>query len=186
MDTWFTADTHFNHDLIRKYCHRPFDTCQEMDEIMIANWNNKIKPGDIVYHLGDFAFGKEDAVKKYRNRLMGKIHLILGNHDYKNKIHRLTNIFSSVRDLLEIKYNHQRLILCHYNMRTWNASHFNSYQLHGHSHGTLAPTGKQLDVGVDVNNFSPVHIDQIMKIMLMKPDNFNYISQEEREREKDE
>jgi len=175
---WFTADTHFNHDAIRKYCHRPFESCQEMDEKIIANWNSKIRTGDTVYHLGDFAFGKEDSVKKYRYRLNGKIHLILGNHDYKNKIQRLAPMFSSVHDLLEIKYNHQRLILCHYNMRTWNASHFNSYQLHGHSHGTLAPTGKQLDVGVDSNNFFPVSVDQIMKLMLLKPDNFNFKREE--------
>jgi calcineurin-like phosphoesterase family protein len=57
-----------------------------MNEKMIEYWNDRVGRGDIVYHLGDFGFGKEEETKKIRFRLKGKIHLILGNHDYKNRI----------------------------------------------------------------------------------------------------
>ena len=177
---WFTSDTHFGHDAIRKYCHRPFETVQEMDEIIIKNWNSKVRQTDIVYHLGDFAFGNSDIVKKYRSRLLGKIHLILGNHDYKNKVYRLTSLFSSINDILEVRYNNLSINLCHYKMCVWNKSHFNSYQLYGHSHGMLTPTGKQMDVGMDCNNFTPIPIEKILSYMLMQPDNFNFISEEKR------
>ncbi len=179
-ETWFIADTHFHHSFIRGACGRPFDTCKEMDDMMITNWNRVVKREDVVYHLGDFAFGGHDIVKQYRVRLNGKIHLIMGNHDYRNRIHNIPNLFSSISDIKQIKYNSKKILLCHYAMRTWGSSHYNSYQLHGHSHGTLEPIGKQMDVGVDCNAFTPIHIDKILRIMLMRPDNPNFIQKENR------
>ena len=67
-------------------------------------------------------------------------------------------------------------IVCdHYAGRVWARSHYNSYQLYGHSHGHLPPEGKQWDVGVDNNNFFPVSFEQIKEIMAKRPDNFNLI-----------
>jgi calcineurin-like phosphoesterase family protein len=65
--------------------------------------------------------------------------------------------------------------VCHYAMRTWARSHYNSYQLHGHSHGRLEPIGKQWDIGVDNNDFYPVSLDGIAEIMSKRPDNPNFI-----------
>ena len=67
-------------------------------------------------------------------------------------------------------------------MRVWHKSHFNSWQLYGHSHGSLEPIGKQLDVGVDTNRFKPISFDQIKNLMNSKPNNFNYIQLERRHR----
>ena len=52
---WMTSDLHFNHENILKYepVSRPFATVEEMNEVLIQNWNSKIKPEDIVYVLGD-------------------------------------------------------------------------------------------------------------------------------------
>ena len=159
---FFTADTHFNHAKIIELCHRPFENVKEMDETMIENWNHIVKQKDTVYLLGDFAYGKNDEVKKLRYRLNGKIHLILGNHDYQNKIQRLTNIFSSMNDLLTFKYNKKYIVLCHYPLVTWDKQKTNSFQLHGHCHGNLKTINKyQMDVGVDCNNFYPVSIEQV-------------------------
>ena len=52
---WFTADHHFGHKNIMKHCNRPFPSVDEMDEILTGNWNMLVKPGDTVYHIGDFA-----------------------------------------------------------------------------------------------------------------------------------
>ncbi|MBQ3421921.1 MAG: phosphoesterase, partial [Romboutsia sp.] len=56
-----------------------------MNEKLIANWNAKVKPEDIVYHLGDFAFRGAnmnlDRIIEFYNRLNGKKILIIVNHD---------------------------------------------------------------------------------------------------------
>ncbi len=95
MNHWFTADTHFGHANIIKYCNRPFGSSVEMNETMISNWNKVVQPGDIVYHLGDFCFGRKGyEFDIYFNRLNGLIVFIKGNHDkttwkkHRNKFYR--------------------------------------------------------------------------------------------------
>jgi calcineurin-like phosphoesterase family protein len=185
MNIWFIADTHFGHYNIIEYCKRPFVSVNEMDEAMITNWNSVVKSGDKIYHLGDFAYGNQQKVKNYRNQLRGKIHLILGNHDYGNRIHNISNNFTEISDIKTIKINHQKIVLCHYAMRVWDASHYNSWQLYGHSHGYLQGVGKQLDVCVDSWKFTPLHIDEVFKIMSARPDNFNFIPIDKRRKEEE-
>ena len=66
------------------------------------------------------------------------------------------------------------VVVCHYAMATWARSHYNSWQLYGHSHGRLYLPSKQHDVGVDNNAYYPVSFDEIKEIMAKKPDNPNY------------
>lgn len=74
-----TSDHHFFHGNIIKYCNRPFASYQEMNDYMIEKWNEVVQEGDIVLHLGDFAFrGKANLI---RPQLNGKIILVRGNHD---------------------------------------------------------------------------------------------------------
>ena len=86
---FFTADSHFCHDNIRGFCKRPFSSVEEMNSIIVDNWNSVIQSKDIVYHLGDFAFYKNDKefnlVQEIFRELRGEKHFITGNHD-KNKI----------------------------------------------------------------------------------------------------
>ena len=52
--TFFTSDTHFNHANIIKFCNRPFKDVEQMNDVMIANWNGVIGKDDTVFHLGDY------------------------------------------------------------------------------------------------------------------------------------
>jgi calcineurin-like phosphoesterase family protein len=85
---WFTADTHFNHANILKYCNRPFKNINEHDYVLIKNWNSRVKPDDIVFHLGDFCFKetKDKSAKYYIDQLNGQIIFIAGNHDSHNGV----------------------------------------------------------------------------------------------------
>lgn len=85
MKHWLTADTHFWHANILKYCNRPFKDVEEMNTELIKRWNAVVGEDDIVYHLGDFCFGKKENVLEIVPKLNGKIDIVLGNHD-KHKI----------------------------------------------------------------------------------------------------
>lgn len=156
---YFTSDTHFGHENIIRFCKRPFVDAQQMDEVMIANWNAVVSEKDEVYHLGDFSFRSAKAAPTILDRLKGRIHLIHGNHD-SNQIKKLPRFLTS-QPYAEIKVDGENVVLCHYALRTWNKAHYGAYHLYGHSHGGLPGIGRSLDVGVDVWGFRPVTLAEI-------------------------
>jgi calcineurin-like phosphoesterase family protein len=158
MNTWFISDTHFSHANIIKYSKRPFQTVKEMDEALIKNWNDRVKDGDIVRHLGDFAFIRDRRkLSELFHHLKGEKHLIIGNHDKDN----LWLPWASVNHYKKIHVNGKTVILLHYGMRVWDKSHHGSFQLYGHSHGSLPGNSQQLDVGVDCWDYRPVTFEEI-------------------------
>lgn len=174
MNTFFTGCTHFHHANIIKYCNRPFASSLEMNNTIISNWNKVVGEHDLVYHLGDFCFGREEReIEAVLRQLKGKIILIKGNHDrlawkYRHKF------YAAYDSYLEIELNEQAITLCHYPMFRWNKSHHYSWMLHSHVHGNLKTSlpeakpsimGLILDIGVDVNNFTPVSYEQVKIIM---------------------
>ncbi len=168
-DHFFTSDTHFGHTGILRHCAktRPFKDAKEMDEAMIHNWNARVKPNDTVWHLGDFCWDTVDPFA-IRTRLNGKIHIVWGNHDKNTR--RNSHLFESSHELVEIKSNGQKIVLCHYAMQVWNGSHKGSWHLYGHSHGTLAtnPFSLSMDVGVDCHGMAPISFRQVAYIMSQK------------------
>lgn len=161
MSLWFTSDTHFGHKNVIKYCNRPFQTVEEMDEVLIKNWNSRICPNDVVYHLGDVAFRSVEETNAILKRLNGKKILIRGNHDKKIN----SSLFEGVYNYYELKVQDKFIVMCHYAMRVWNKSHHGSYHLYGHSHGTLPQHGLSMDVGVDANEFKPISFEEIKLVM---------------------
>jgi calcineurin-like phosphoesterase family protein len=157
MAVWFTADTHFGHARIIVHARRPFASVTDMDEAMVARWNERVTPGDIIYHLGDFALASHS---RYLPRLNGRKRLIIGNHDH---IDRLRNVsgWDEIHDLLLITLEDTPIVLCHYGLRVWNRSHHGALHLYGHSHGNLPGDSQSLDVGVDCWDFRPVSLGEI-------------------------
>ena len=165
---WFTSDTHFRHKPILQYMTRPWPTIEEHDEGLISLWNQYIKPGDVVYHLGDFSFSKtQEDVEYLLGRLHGCKHLILGNHDWDCT--RKASGWQQVTPYKEIKVGTQKVCLFHYRMVVWNKMHHGSWALHGHSHGSLPKNynARTFDVGVDCWNFTPIHYDVVAKEMTL-------------------
>lgn len=80
---WFTADNHFGHENIIKFCDRPFESVEEMDRVLIENWNKVVRPTDAVYHLSDFTLGWVLEAKRYFRQLNGHIKVLsnLWHHD---------------------------------------------------------------------------------------------------------
>tara|TARA_Y100000034_G_scaffold136870_1_gene216553 strand:+ start:4944 stop:5459 length:516 start_codon:yes stop_codon:yes gene_type:complete len=160
MTTFFTSDTYFGHANIIKYCNRPFSSVDEMNEVMIYNWNRAVDGIDTVYHLGDFGFSKTPDL--FFNRLHGHKHLIIGNHDYQYG-DALKLPWESQQDVLQLIVNNTKVFLNHYGMRVWDGSFHGSIHLYGHSHGRLPGNTQSCDVGVDSWNFVPVTLRQIQR-----------------------
>ncbi len=172
-NTFFYSDPHFYHSNIIKYCNRPFVDMIEMNNALINNFNAVVKPEDTVWWFGDVSFANEESTEKIFKRMNGIWHLIYGNHDKViRKSEKLQSYFKSIQEYKEIDVNHNgrgyHLVMCHFPLLTWNRAHHGSIMLHGHCHGNINHLNKdtrRLDVGVDVHNYYPASIAQVIKIM---------------------
>jgi calcineurin-like phosphoesterase family protein len=169
---WFTADPHFGHKNIITMCNRPFTTIEEMNFVLIDKWNQRVKPTDEVFLLGDvfYHISYKDALT-IREQLNGKIHLILGNHD---KIAKNMGGWASVSESFEYKTTladaDLTIFLNHYAHRVWNHSYQGNWHLYGHSHGKLPenPASPSFDCGVDCWNYYPISLEHVINKMTFK------------------
>lgn len=168
---YFTSDCHFNHNNILKYEPetRPFNTIEEMNETIISNWNNVVKPEDTVYVLGDMFMGALDAIEPIFNRLNGTVKIIRGNHDTRNRLAEYERLGIEVKDIDYFVYKGRFFILCHFPMtneefiRMIVQDNSEVVFLYGHIHSN-APKGYvdgTYHVGADTNNLTPISIEQI-------------------------
>ena len=173
---YFTADSHFNHANIIKFCNRPFNNVEQMNETLIDNWNQVVGKDDIVFHLGDFCLGGAAEWTKLLDRLNGKIYLILGNHDLKNIRQGFIQRFEHVALQMFITVDKQKMYLSHYPFLCFEGGYKDVWQLFGHVHTRKNNTGidaerlqylypTQYDVGVDNNDFRPVSFEEVMVII---------------------
>jgi calcineurin-like phosphoesterase family protein len=164
--TWFTSDTHFGHANIIKYTGRPFRDVKHMDETLVRNWNARVKPEDIVIFLGDFCFrntvggksgeGTTNKAEFYRKQLNGNIVFIRGNHDNNNSLN--TKI-----DSLIVKTGGKE-IHCVHNPIDARGDYDLNLVGHVHEHWKIKNVDDLIlvNVGVDVWNFFPVSIHEIL------------------------
>lgn len=152
MTLFFTADTHFGDHRTINIQRRPFAGVAEMDDALVAGWNEVIGPDDEVWHLGDVARRSSD-VAPLLARLNGTKHLVRGNNDAPAPGDAAG--WASVQDHAELTVDGVSLVLCHYPFRSWNGQRRRSINLYGHSNGRLKPMPRQFDVGVDARDFRP-------------------------------
>ena len=164
---YVTADTHYYHTNIIRHCNRPFLNVEEMNNTMIKNHNKIVKKLDEIIFLGDFCFYLNPAqVSELCSRLNGKKYLITGNHD-KNWLKKYRksdfNDFIWIKDYHVLKYNGQFYVLSHYPMLNWEGRCHGSTQLYGHIHNNPIEyvVENSYNVGVDVNNFTPMLLNNI-------------------------
>jgi calcineurin-like phosphoesterase family protein len=161
MPVYFTSDHHIGHAAARSFYRRPFVSVAEMDQVLVDRWNAVVEPEDEVWHLGDFAVRQSPTrVSRLLEMLHGRKHLIVGNND--DAAVTACAGWQSVQPYAEITVDGTGLVLCHYPFRTWRNMDKGAINLHGHSHGKLKSLPRQFDVGVDVWNFRPVVLAEII------------------------
>lgn len=171
---FFTADTHFGHENVIRFCDRPFASVEEMNETMIRNWNERVTDKDTVYILGDMFFRcKIETVEDILKRLKGQKYLIVGNHDgsWMSKMD-YKKYFVNVQPFLETNDGQNTFVCCHYPMLSWrHQARHNFYMIHGHIHNDtamdfwplLVARERALNAGVDLNGFKPVTLAELIE-----------------------
>lgn len=165
MKYFLTADCHFDHANIIKYCNRPFRDVDHMNRELVRRWNERVKDEDIIFHVGDFGF---DKGYRWYPKLNGQKYMLKGNHDKNNGVHAL--VYS-----LQFKFDNKRCHMVHNPVMADVGSGINFV---GHVHDQwkfqkyegdmYAATGLMLNpgpsyfinVGVDVWNYYPVEIGE--------------------------
>lgn len=188
-NVWFTSDYHLFHKNIIRLSSRPFDSVMEMNEEIRDRHNALVSKDDTVFNLGDLMLLPRQVTKEeieaavdFLKSFNGNINYVVGNHE--QHIQYVNHPNWVARDpLVEIIVPNgtergQGVILCHYALRTWDAAHYGTWHLFGHSHGGLKDDNGErfsenekslsMDVGVDTNDYKPYSYEDIKQIMATK------------------
>jgi len=177
-----SSDYHFNHDREFIWKARGFNSVDEMNEAIITNHNSVVGPEDDVYILGDICLGggvpgitaKNQALIE---RLNGRIHIILGNHDTptRQEMYALCKNVYSIKYADMFCYHGYHFYLSHFPTITSNLEKETLKQcticLFGHTHQNnnfFMDMPFMYHVGVDSHNCIPVLLDDAIEDMKTK------------------
>ena len=171
---FLVSDTHFGHAGVCRFTLadgvtklRPWTDPDEMDEFMVKAWNERVRPNDKVYHLGDVVINRK-ALGIMR-RLNGDKVLIRGNHDiFKDSDYR--------EHFRELRAYHvmNGMILSHIPIHSESLGRF-GVNIHGHLHANrvMLPgfNGKITDiidvryhcVCVEQTDFAPILFEDVIQ-----------------------
>lgn len=145
---YFISDLHFNHSNIIKYCHRPFRSVQSMNNALVRNWNQVVRPQDIVILVGDIAIGDH---RVWLEKLNGNIIVVHGSHDGNVGVPRV--------------YYHNFLIVHDPDDAPVD---WHGWVIHGHKHNNdmqnypfINFKNKTINVSVEVIGYRPMSLDKI-------------------------
>lgn len=186
MTVFFSSDQHFGHANIIKYCDRPFEDVDHQTEVLISNWNSVVTEDDVVWVLGDFSFHKMTRTAEILSELKGTKFLVAGNHDLCHEYNRdyhprfeekyleagFLRVFHELRDF---PLGEHLVTLSHFpyvdedrhsaKYAKWLVEDQGQWLIHGHTHGKWKVLGKQIDVGVDIWDYTPVAQEELELII---------------------
>jgi calcineurin-like phosphoesterase family protein len=165
---FFIGDTHFGHANIIHYCARPFSFYypDDMDRVLIRNWNSTVGPDSLVYHLGDLRYGRGPRpAAEYLAMLAGRIMLIRGNHDTDLPTDRI-----EVKDSFAIEHEGIQFLLVHDPLDTPEG--FEGWVIHGHVHNNNLRRWpfinfilRTINVSVEAIGYTPISLDTICRLI---------------------
>lgn len=167
-DIWFTSDSHFFHDNILKFVGkdgariRPlWSSIDDMNWDMVERWNARVKPQDKVWHLGDVAFKTVERAAELDNllrQLQGHKRMLVGNHDnLKSEV--LMRHFEKIE--LWKGFKAEGFTCSHIPLRL-DSLRDGKVNVHGHIHQNFMNERGYVNVCVEVRDFAPVHMDEII------------------------
>lgn len=168
---YFTSDEHYGSERTLKLSKRPFKNPEQMDEVLISNFNSKVKEDDVIWHLGDFG--------NFQNLryLPGSHFLIMGNYEWDECKKKFKSDFEEYKKYLLMDVGFVDVFPIHYlteNHIMYKLAHEPQYctkddvhipdeffNLYGHIHGRQMVRKYGIDVGVDAHHFFPISFDDV-------------------------
>ena len=161
---WYTSDLHLWHKNIITYCNRPFRTAdgqpdmRAMVETLLRLWNERVKPADHVRVVGDLTFGHFEQTQNWLAHAHGTKTLVLGNHDKRTKTWYRSVGIEPVDELIDGDY----YIVHKPPLPLTIVEKGCKIALCGHVHEHWARRDNVINVGVDVRQFAPVTIEELL------------------------
>ena len=160
---FITSDTFFGREQIIKKANRPFKSVEEMDATLIKNWNSVVSEGDIVYHLGNFAWNPLIA-ERVLNQLNGDLRFMIGEYD--DALVETFEYFDGITIIEAQIHEDQDLkaVLCHWPLERWKGKTRGLYHYHGATLKTLKTDMKKMNrvnVCCDNWNYTPQNVEDL-------------------------
>ncbi len=168
--TWVVSDTHFGHENIKAFCHRPSD----IESTMVENWARAVPEDGTVLHLGDLSYRSNAFFKNVVSpHLVGaRKLLVLGNHDRQRFSFYRDSGFQIVQPFA-IAYRDYRVEFSHY---PWNPEYDDGHEppedvvrVHGHIHNNgytrsaLVPfVRRQINVSAEQTKYTPLNLELLL------------------------
>ena len=156
-----TSDLHLGNAEIIRTMARPFADrdIEEMNRVLISNWNGTVKDADRVIFLGDLTYKADrETAENLLKELAGKITFIAGNHDRD---------ISGAVDSHTFEYGGYGFF-CVHNPK-FAPKDFDGWVIHGHTHNTrmcrypfINMKRRTINVSCELTGFRPVSIDTII------------------------
>ena len=162
---FFCADTHFNHKNIIKYCNRPFKDVDEMNEVIINNWNSVVSDDDTIFFLGDFVLGNREQIIEFGSKLKGHKILQVGNHDRATTKAFIDAGFETVyKKPTIINFNEYGITvrISHAPIYDREDNYFN---ICGHVHQENINDANHFCVSMEQINYTPIELSKIVEYM---------------------
>lgn len=176
--TWFSSDLHLWHDNIIKYCKRPFKDSKEMNEALLTYHNERVKPGDLWYNLGDICmWRRSNQEADFITEMLkwnGRKHLFLGNHDHFGTDAYIKAGFKKIlgtgRWWADSIISHYPIYCGPFGIGSAKAC------VHGHTHDINIPDHTNLDgviqpfINLSVENigYKPIELDDLIEVIKLR------------------
>ena len=185
---FFTSDWHLHHTQVIKFSNRPFKDIHHMHRVLINNYNSTVPPHGLCYFLGDVGFPDKEIISQLNGKkivLMGNhdkgtysLQQIFDGVLYTGSLVIAKEIVTmSHCPLARIKREDTSHFKNGNPDEYWHGElrpkfapfivpNFGQFHLHGHTHApnggkSEVKFGRQWDIGVDGNNYTPVSISPV-------------------------
>ena len=153
---YFISDPHFGHQGIANM--RGSLDVQDVDDLIVDNWNKTVSKRDIVYVLGDITMENHRSIASYLSRLTGVIRVVGGNHDTRQCCDAIRDLGITVMGCMIYK----GFICTHVPIHPSELHGYYRGNIHGHIHNPNIDFGENyFNVCCERIGYTPMLFDEI-------------------------